>query len=295
MPLMPPFLEEAAPPPPPPPPPSPPPRAGLAPGGVWYDGPTATPERQARREREGSVGGAWGERGRRVEPSIAGVEESSATSSATHYSDGRRAARRPCWRSRATLHASGARVDLPSGQPSLEPRRADELTHLQPLACAGRLAPGISVLGTLWRARALEPTFPARRRCSSARRRLCRPGRSSLPPQVCRRKLRHDGGRQRVNAVGSTRGWARRCCQAGGTGRAAAATSRSGCEQRGGHTWFVRILIQLHPRVLRLLAAVLLVGAVRGDEAEDQHRVDQQVQKPMHARPAALHAAGTLV
>ena len=164
------------------------------------------------------MGGARGESARRVEPSIAGVEESSATSSATHYSDGRRAAGPPCWRSRATLHASGARVDLPSGQPSLEPRRADELTHLQPLACAGRLAPGISVLGTLWRARALEPTFPARRRCSSARRRLCRPGRSSLPPQVCRRKLRHDGGRQRVNAVGSTRGWARRCCQAGGSG-----------------------------------------------------------------------------
>ena len=36
---------------------------------------------------------------------------------------------------------------------------------------------------------------------------------------------------------------------------------------------------------------MLLVGAVRGDEAEDQHRVDKQVQKPMHARPAALHAA----
>ena len=61
------------------------------------------------------MGGAWGERGRRVEPSIAGVEESSATSSATHYSDGRRAAGPPCWRSRATLHASGVpRANLPS-------------------------------------------------------------------------------------------------------------------------------------------------------------------------------------
>jgi hypothetical protein len=55
-------------------------------------------------------------------------------------------------------------------------------------------------------------------------------------------------------------------------------------EKRPARTWLVRILVQLYPRVLGLPAAVLLVSAVRGGEGCDEHGVDQQVQKPMHAR-----------
>jgi hypothetical protein len=62
-------------------------------------------------------------------------------------------------------------------------------------------------------------------------------------------------------------------------------------EKRPARTWLVRILVQLYPRVLGLPAAVLLVSAVRGGEGCDEHGVDQQVQKPMHAAGAA-RAAG---
>ena len=239
------------------------------------------------------MGGARGESGRRVEPSIAGVAESSATSPATHYSDGRRAAGPPCWRSRATLHASGARVDLPSGQPSLEPRRADELTR-RTASCVCRAAcPGHQ---RTWHAVARQgpradfscPATMLVSSTSSLSSGSVQPPTSGVPPQTDARAWQAEG----------ERGWKHaRLGQAllpRGRNRGGLLQPRAGAgASKGAGTWFVDILVQLHPRVLRLLAAVLLVGAVRGDEAEDQHRVDQQVQKPMHARPTALHAAGT--
>ena len=159
-----------------------------------------------------------------MEPSIAGVAESSATSSATHYSDGRRAAGPPCWRSRATLHASGARVDLPSGQPSLEPRRADELTR-RTASCVCRAAcPGHQ---RIWHAVARQgpradfscPAAMLVSSTSSLSSGSVQPPASGVPPQTEARRWQAEG----------ERGWkharlSRHCCQALGSG-----WNRAGC------------------------------------------------------------------
>ena len=212
MPLLPPFFEDAAPPPPPPPPPpSPPPRAGLAPGGVWYDGLTATPERQARRERGGRVEGQWSRPSQ--EWSSHRPHRRSYTTLTAAAPQGRRAgAAAP----RSIEAGQGWRADLPSSQGELTRRTASCVCRA---ACPGHQRIWHAVARQGPRADFSCPAAMLVSSTSSLSSGSVQPPASGVPPQT----------EARVQQAEGERGWkharlSRHCCQALGSG-----WNRAGC------------------------------------------------------------------